>query len=99
MPNIKACFSEWRERAPDRAVTLIVRFAIHTDGTVRQARILGVADKVLNECVTGLLRDIAFPASDGVTVVDYTFATSTTAFDVSSRIADIRPPPEEPAPD
>jgi len=98
MASIKSCFGEWRERAPDRAVTLIVRFAIHTDGTVRSARILGVSDKVLNECVTGLLRDVKFPAADGVTVVDYTFATTTSAFDVSSRIADIRPPPVDPGP-
>ncbi len=98
MESIKACFREWRERAPDRAVTLIVRFAIHTDGTVRSSRILGVSDKVLNECVTGLLGDVTFPAADGVTIVDYTFATTTTAFDVSSRIADVRPPPEDPGP-
>ena len=98
MNDIKSCFAEWRERTPDGALTLIARFAIGASGAIRSARILGVSDKVLNECVTGILGDITFDPADGITVVDYTFATTQSNFDVSSRVVEVRPPPAAPAP-
>ncbi len=98
MDDIKSCFGEWRERTPTGEMNLIARFAIGTDGLVRSARILGVSDRVLNECVTGVLGDIAFPAADGITVVDYTFATNQEKFDFAARVVEVRPAPPPLAP-
>jgi hypothetical protein len=98
--DLAICFREWLERVPDTRLLLGVRLRIDATGVPGLGKIRGIEDQVMQECVTGNLLRLRFPARDAVTVADYKFlraadGTLSTAADV----AEILPPPTpEPAP-
>ncbi len=85
--EIKSCFAEWRQRQPRSDIAVLVRFEIGPDGAVGGVDMLGSPDKVLRVCVAGILAEVAFPASNGATEVEYQFDTTPTRFDYSSKIS------------
>ncbi|HUH05230.1 MAG TPA: protein kinase, partial [Kofleriaceae bacterium] len=92
MNDIKACFTEWRERQPAKSIAVVVRFTIDPAGRVVEADMLGSPDKVLRLCITDIISEVAYPTSNGIAVVQYDFDTTPTRFDHSSRVVERRAP-------
>lgn len=90
MNDIKACFTEWRERQPAKSIAVVVRFTIDPAGRVLDTDMLGSPDKVLRLCITGIISEVTYPTSNGVSVVQYDFDTTPTRFDHSSRVVERR---------
>ncbi len=94
IPDIRACFREWRDRKPRVVGALAIRFATNPDGTVAYARaVAGLSDKVLRLCVATLIRDLRFPATKALTVAAYEFLPNVTDLGTHrARIVDVSLP-------
>jgi eukaryotic-like serine/threonine-protein kinase len=95
--DFDVCFREWRDRESAEQPTFAVRLHIDSKGVPRPGmRSGGLGDRVVYECVAGLLENLRFPGSDGITVVDLGFRNSQDGLTVSARVKDVIPEPPAP---
>jgi hypothetical protein len=95
--DFDVCFREWRERESVDQPIFAVRLHIDSKGVPRPGmRSGGLGDRVVYECVAGLLENLRFPGSDGITVVELGFRNSQEGLTVSAKIKDVIPEPPSP---
>jgi eukaryotic-like serine/threonine-protein kinase len=95
--DFDVCFREWRERESAEQPTFAVRLHIDSKGVPRPGmRSGGLGDRVVYECVAGLLENLRFPGSEGITVVELGFRNSQEGLTVTAKVKDVIPEPPNP---
>lgn len=90
--DFDGCLAEWSDRQSASESLLAVRFQIDSRGRPqRGSKIAGIDDRVIYECVVGLLEsgDIQFPPSRGVTITNLGFRYTNGALQLHIEVIDV----------
>ena len=77
---VKRCYDQGLARRPELAGSVLLRFAIQTNGAVSDCQVIRstLGDEPVERCIAAVVRGLEFPKAPRPTVVTYPFVFTTT---------------------